>query len=177
MRPCSIQVEHCSDAAQFNYPAPSRLCHLVCRLDTDPIKNPTQYLSNCESDNMDILGQDELYTNALLFVFIAAAYHRRRWRRRPKRFQTRPWILRREEQGHHHNLLQELRFAWWGTQDYRQFLRIGPEIYQELLEKLRPRLTRQDTRLRKALDPELKLAATVHCGWRPQHLRSHRVAI
>ena len=129
--------------------------------------NPTQYLSDCDSANMDI-PQDALYTNMLMFVFITAAYYRRRWRRRPKRFQTRPWLLRRDEQGHHQNLLQELRFARHGTVDYRNCLRVEPEMFQELLAKLRPRLTKQDTRFRKALEPELKLACTLRffCHWR-----------
>ena len=96
-----------------------------------------------------------------MFVFIAAAHYRRRWRRRPKRFQTRPWLLRRNEQGHHHNLLQELRFARHGTYDYRNYLRVEPAMFQELLERLRPRLTKQDTHFRKALEPELKLACTL----------------
>ena len=82
--------------------------------------NPTQYLSDCDSANMDI-PQDALYTNMLMFVFITAAYYRRRWRRRPKRFQTRPWLLRRDEQGHHQNLLQELRFARHGTMNCGSF--------------------------------------------------------
>ena len=105
--------------------------------------------------------QDNIYANALMFIFLATALNRRRWRRRPKRFQTRPWLLNRDAQGHHSNLLQELRFSVHGDRDYKNYLRVEPAMFQELLEKLRPRLTKQDTRFRKALEPELKLAVTL----------------
>ena len=47
------------------------------------------------------------------------------------------------------------------TSDFRNYLRVDPEMFQELLQRLAPRLTKQDTRMRKDLPAELKLAVAV----------------
>ena len=44
---------------------------------------------------------------------------------------------------------------------FQNFLRIQPEMFDELLARVGPRITKHDTNYRKALDPGTKLAATL----------------
>jgi hypothetical protein len=88
----------------------------------------------------------------------------RRRRRRPKRrrrFWVRPWLdeSRRIEHGHFHRLMPELRYE--DPASYLNYLRVPPAMFDELLHRLRPRITKSDTRYRKALVPGLKLAMTL----------------
>ena len=67
--------------------------------------------------------------------------------------------VRRDQFGHYNQLIVELR-----TEDpasFQNFLRIQPQMFDELLAMVGPRITKQDTNYRKALDPGTKLAATL----------------
>ena len=44
---------------------------------------------------------------------------------------------------------------------FHNFLRIPPHMFDELLTRLAQRITKQDTNYRKAIDPGMKLAATL----------------
>jgi len=41
------------------------------------------------------------------------------------------------------------------------FLRMHPEMFDKLLARIAPRIQKQDTRYRKALEPGFKLAVTI----------------
>ena len=111
------------------------------------------------SKTMDIQApQQYLDEHIIMFLIIIAMYYRKRWRRRPKRYQTRPWLRRRLEQGMFDNLLVELQRDMPDMRDYTNFLRVDPEMFQELLRRLGPRLTKITTNLRKPLSPAQKLA-------------------
>ena len=88
---------------------------------------------------------------------------RRRWRRAPRRRRiwVRAWLdeARRLQHGHYNKLMPELRYE--DPASYFNYLRVPPELFDELLGRLRPALTKKDTRYRKALDPGLKLAMTM----------------
>lgn len=45
--------------------------------------------------------------------------------------------------------------------DFTGFIRMDPVMFHELLVRLTPRLTKQDTHMRRALEPGLKLAVTL----------------
>ena len=84
---------------------------------------------------------------------------RRRLRQRPRGVWTRAWVGRRVRLGIYHQLLQELR-----TEDPRafdNFLRMTPAMFDELLDRLTPRLTKEATFYRENLEPGLKLAVTL----------------
>ena len=72
---------------------------------------------------------------------------------------VRPWILRRPLFGQYSRLLEELKIE--DVRAFKNFIRMDPEIFQELLQRLTPRLTKQDTFFRKALTPGLKLSLTL----------------
>ena len=82
-------------------------------------------------------------------------------RARPRRWWVRPWLDadRRLQYGHFHRLMEELRLEDTGS--FTNFLRMEPAVFDELLNRIKPRITKQDTWYRKALDPGLKLAVTL----------------
>ena len=68
---------------------------------------------------------------------------RRRRRRRPRIFWIRPWIQRRKDFGHYDRLMHELETE--DRESFTNFLRVPPEMFQGLEERLTRRLTKQDT--------------------------------
>ena len=101
--------------------------------------------------------------------------------RRKRSVWTRPWLSvgRRRSFGLYDQLLQELRRE--DKKTFRNFMRMPPEMFDELLERLRPRITKQMTFYREPLDPGMKLAITLRhlasgskytnmrFGWRVPH--------
>ena len=94
------------------------------------------------------------------FHLVLALYiFRRRLQRKAKRFWVRPWIERRSFYGHYETLMGELEREH--QVDYVNYLRMEPAMFHELLTRLSPRLTKEDTKFRKALSAGLKLAVTL----------------
>ena len=85
----------------------------------------------------------------------------RRRRRRPPAFWVRPWLSvpRKLMYGHYHRLMRELRME--DTTSFCNFMRMEPQMFDELVDRLSPRITLQDTNWRKALEPGLKVAVTL----------------
>ena len=96
----------------------------------------------------------------------------RRMRRRASR-RGRVWVRqwldvdRRLQHGHNHRLIYELRYN--DPASYFNFLRVPPDMFDELLSRLGPLIVRQDTPYRKPLEPGLKLAMTMRhlFNWPP----------
>ena len=61
--------------------------------------------------------------------------------------------------GHYDPLLVELRIQ--DHQSFFNFLRMPPDMFDEPLKRVGPRISKQDTNCRKALESGLKLAATI----------------
>ena len=78
-----------------------------------------------------------------------------RRRRRPKRYQTRPWLAeeRRSLYGHYTRLMEELRIE--DLQSFFNYLRMDLAIFDELVQRVGLRIKKQDTKMRKALPPGL----------------------
>ncbi len=94
-------------------------------------------------------------------VAIGAVYlrQRRRRARRQKRWWIRNWLLQREQHGHFHQLLPELQVR--DVSGYYNYTRMPPAIFAEILEAVGPLIAKQDTNMRRALEPGLKLAITL----------------
>jgi hypothetical protein len=80
-------------------------------------------------------------------------------RRKQKQVWVRPWLSRRIEYGQYSKLLEELRLE--DELAFRNFLRMDPRMFNELLQKVEHRISKMDTGYRKALEPGLKLAVTL----------------
>ena len=118
-------------------------------------------LSDLQGVNMDPQDRLLLMLGLQNHQAIIHAYNgqvaRRRNRRR--RWWVRPWISRRPEQGIYSNLMRELRAE--DPASFINYLRMPPEMFDELLIRLRPRLTKRRTNFRQPLDSGLKLALTL----------------
>jgi len=79
--------------------------------------------------------------------------------RQQKRWWTRPWLMRRPAVGQYHQLLAELEDQDVGA--FKNFVRINPEMFIAVLERIECYITKADTPMRKALEPGLKLAITL----------------
>nr|XP_054761139.1 uncharacterized protein LOC129267454 [Lytechinus pictus] len=96
-----------------------------------------------------------------------------------RRYWVRPWIGRRRQFGLYDQLLVELRNEDQAA--FKNFMRMPPEMFDELLTRVGPSITKQNTTYRDALNPGLKLALTLRhlasgtkyrsmsYGWRIPH--------
>jgi hypothetical protein len=99
----------------------------------------------------------------LLLAAAAILLRRRRARGQPQRTQrtvwSRQWLLRRPTCGQYEKLLVELLEE--DRASYKNFLRVDPDMFQELLQRVGPYIEKQDTFFRKALEPGLRLAVVL----------------
>lgn len=79
--------------------------------------------------------------------------------RRRKSHWVKPWVNRRSEHGMYHRLMVELREE--NPADFCEFLRCPPALFDEMLERVTPRIEKQPTQFRAPLEPGLKLAMTL----------------
>jgi hypothetical protein len=79
-------------------------------------------------------------------------------RRRKRRCWVRDWISRREAMGPSRTLSNELLIS---NPDYKGMLRMTPEHFDYLLEKVYPHIVKMDTPCRLAVRPKVKLEVTL----------------
>ena len=77
-------------------------------------------------------------------------------RRKARSVWIREWIRRRSQFGVYEQLLEELRLE--DVVSFKNFLRVDPVMFRELVDKLTPRLRKKDTWFRKAHPVGLKVA-------------------
>lgn len=80
--------------------------------------------------------------------------------RREKRVWMRDWLHRRNTSGASGLLLREL--AVEDEKEYAKCLRMTPENFETLLELITPKVQGQDTVMREAITPRMKLEVTLH---------------
>ncbi|KAL8594576.1 hypothetical protein ACOMHN_002131 [Nucella lapillus] len=82
-------------------------------------------------------------------------------RARRTRVWVRPWRTEalRDSLGEFQQLLTSLELS--DRAAFMNYTRMTPELFQEILQRIEPDITRQDTNYRRALQPGLKLAATL----------------
>ena len=83
-----------------------------------------------------------------------------RRRRRPK-WWTSPWAnpYERLHLGNWDNLIVKLRAD--DPEEFFKYIRMTPPVFDELLRRVSPRIQKQDTRFRQAVNPGLKLAVSL----------------
>ena len=67
----------------------------------------------------------------------------RRQVRTPRRYWMKQWLLRRPLFGQYENLLYELHRE--DSKGYHNFLVMSPELFNEMVERLGPLMTKKDT--------------------------------
>lgn len=89
-------------------------------------------------------------------ILIAILMKRRRNKRLQKRVWSRQWIQRREVA---ENLIQDLRNE--SENEFRRYFRMSVEQFDELLQKVTPKIQKRDTIMRRAISPEMRLTITL----------------
>ena len=80
-------------------------------------------------------------------------------RKRKRSVWVRPHLKRRRLQGHYDNLMQEL-----AAEDpilYRNFIRLKKDLFNEIVERVRPYLERKESNFREPLDVGIQVAITL----------------
>ncbi|XP_011883714.1 PREDICTED: uncharacterized protein LOC105570872, partial [Vollenhovia emeryi] len=72
---------------------------------------------------------------------------------------VKPYLLRRDNRGMHHNLFLEL--ALEDPNRFRRCLRMDTEPFQYLLEKVTPLIEKQNTDMRQSIPPSERLSLTL----------------
>ncbi len=90
---------------------------------------------------------------------VVQARQRRRIGNRRMAVWVRPWLLRRPIYGHYETLLSELNRE--DLPAFRNYTRMDPGMFFELVDRLSPRIEKQDTSYRKSLQACLKVAITL----------------
>ena len=86
---------------------------------------------------------------------------RRRRQTRQRSCWVRDWLSHGERlrHSHYYNLMESLRQR--DLDRFKNFTRLEPALFDELLDRLRLRITKQNTSYRDAIEPGLKLAVTL----------------
>ena len=97
---------------------------------------------------------------ALAVLFLLETIKRQRQKKKKRRsVWTRSWLFGRETHGAYHALLQELLSD--DPAGYKNFLRMDASSFDQLLGKVLPLIERQDTRFRRCIPADERLALTL----------------
>ena len=80
-------------------------------------------------------------------------------KRKSRSHWVKPWLSKRSSFGVYDTLLQELRSEDEG--EYKKFLHMSPDVFDELLNLIEEDITRQNTHLRESIPARVKPAATI----------------
>jgi hypothetical protein len=97
---------------------------------------------------------DELDILPLILIIIMAAAYRQYIRNKRKRRAcwTKQWHLKRQKHRVHHALMAE--FSREDHESYRNFVRMTPDDFTELLMHVSPLILKKDTTMREANDQQ-----------------------
>ena len=79
--------------------------------------------------------------------------------KRRHRMWVKPWIMERDDKGAYTTIMADLYNT--GMPSFRNYIRMTPEFFEMLKERLAPRLTERRTNWREPLSVGLKIAATL----------------
>lgn len=120
----------------------------------------TLFTRKCVRNSERILVVVDISRRQRLVAAIAVMLLLRKKRRnRKKRIWVRKWVERRPYQGCLSNLVNELRNE--DPSMYRNFLRMTEDDFNVLLEKVAPKITKQDTNMREAISAADRLVLTL----------------
>ena len=111
---------------------------------------------------LSLVLEEEMVINACLIATIKRVRDERQKNRKepnPRRFWSRPYLLRRLEHGQYEHLLVEL--SQEDPTRLKNFHRMDNEVFQDLLARISDRIEKEDTFMRSALEPGLRLSITL----------------
>ena len=80
-------------------------------------------------------------------------------KKRKRRMWVRNWLLKRPKFGMYEKLMKHLRDG--DTKSFRNFVRLGPEMFNKMVQELTPKIEKRRTPYREPLSTGLKLAVTL----------------
>ena len=99
--------------------------------------------------------RDRVVLASLFFLM-----HQRIKRRKTKRrWWCRPYVADHGARGNFKHLLQRSRIDDPDT--FKEFVRLTPDLFDQVLELIEPQIKKQDTHLRAAVPPDERLAVTL----------------
>ncbi|KAM7300341.1 protein ALP1-like isoform X2 [Ixodes scapularis] len=125
-------------------------------------------MEHLASGSDEDLSDEEAAGVALVAVVLAS--QGRDKRKRPRRWWVRPCFHERDEKGQGTSLVPLLRSR--DVEYYRDFLRMPPSAFDTILDLVRDRIKKEDTNLRKAIPPDVRLALTIRFLGAGETLRS-----
>ena len=99
---------------------------------------------------------DNSVVAACAAIIIAAVLKKKRKKRL---VWVKTWLLERDRKGAYNNIIQELRLD--DIENYRRYLRMNTDTFEELLHSVTPLLEKKATTMRKPLSVAEKLACTL----------------
>ena len=95
-----------------------------------------------------------------LKVVLQQLKNKKKWKKKIDRnIWVRQWICRRPDLGLYHRLMVELRRE--DPKAFKNFMRMPPNMFDEIVERLTPSITKTTTKWRDPLEPGLKVAITL----------------
>lgn len=94
----------------------------------------------------------------LLLIAIAKA-HRDRQERLKKTCWVKPWLSRRHQLGSFAQICAELQVE--SESDFRDYLKMSIPVFFMILEKIKPFIGKESTRMRDPIPPGARLEATI----------------
>lgn len=138
--------------------------NIMC--DNDTLRDPGMSLINYI--DMDMVRRRPALAQAIMEYekqFIITVYalvkdaEEKKKRKKRRSVWVRPYLLRRRTHGHYGNLMKEL-----AVEDpvlYRNFTRVEEELFNEIVERLRPHIEKTRTFMREPLDVGVRVAITL----------------
>ena len=118
--------------------------------------------SLCAMPGLSLAEQEFFLCCSAMVLFLCYRYLRRNAqpiKKKKRSVWTRQWLLRRHLHGQFDQLLVELNRE--DSSGHKNFLRVYPDLFEDMVDRLSPYLKRKDTRLRPSLSVGLKLAVTL----------------
>ena len=97
-------------------------------------------------------------TNLLYLLRLLLLQRQRQRRRRRRTKWVKEWIRLRKIKGAYASLLKELDDQ---SEDFRKFLRMDGNAFRELLAMVKEKISKKDTKFRKSICAEERLAITL----------------
>ena len=98
-----------------------------------------------------------------LVIAIVSKRKKKDSKRKERSSSVKSWLQRRAQLGAYDSLLNE--FLLEEEKEYRKYLRISPETFDELLELVSADIKKQGTVMRSSIPPKIKLAAKIRFLW------------
>ena len=109
--------------------------------------------------NLVLFLQNQIHIDDALAAVLLFESWQRKSKARKRSFWTRSWFLRRAELGQYHTLMRELELE--DLKAFKNYVRVDPQFFHELLQKVGPVIQRRDTYWRESLPAGMRLAITL----------------